>query len=225
MLGAILGGVGSVVSGLFGSSAAKKQADLQKKFAQKGIQWKVADSLKAGIHPLYGLGANTIAYQPQQVGGLDMSWLGDMGQEIDRSRMATSDPGTRKAAAVAESLALERGGLENDLLRAEIAKTRAQIGPPMPTVDPKSGLNPEEVNPPTRTAGLNAGVGYPTNPNFSDAASFENRYGDSEIASMLVGLMNAGADLYHWGKKYYVPSKPWVKKWPTGGIGRFAGYR
>lgn len=38
--------------------------DYQEKFAKEGIQWKVADAIKAGIHPLYALGASTNAFQP-----------------------------------------------------------------------------------------------------------------------------------------------------------------
>lgn len=133
MLGAILGAAGSVASSLIGANSAKKQAKLQKEFAQEGIQWKVADAQKAGVHPLFALGANTHSYSPVSVGGPDMSWLGDMGQEIDRSRQAVSDAGSRSGQATLERLSVDRAGLENELLRAEIAKTRAQVGPPSPT--------------------------------------------------------------------------------------------
>lgn len=163
MLGAILGGIGSVVNGFLGRSAASEQADLQKQFAKNAIQWKVQDSLKAGIHPLYGLGANTVNYSPVSVGGPDMSWLGDMGQEIDRARMATSGAETRGTTAALESLSLERAGLENDLLRAQIAKTNAQVGPPMPG----------------GSGALTAfGVPVSTVKGETEAQDWENRYGD-----------------------------------------------
>jgi len=231
MLGAILGGIGSVVNGFLGRSAASEQADLQKQFAKNAIQWKVQDSLKAGIHPLYGLGANTVNYSPVQVGGMDMSWLGEMGQEIDRSRQAATSAPARQLSGARESLTLEKAGLENDLLRAEIAKTRAQLGPPIPVAPNGGSLVPYEVNPPQLTPGLNAGVGIKTNPAFSDAQSWEDRYGDSEIGSMLFGIMNAAADLKanypavedYVYRNYVAPYH--VKTWPSSGVGRFAGRR
>ena len=42
---------------------------------------------------------------------------------------------------------------------------------------------------------------------------------------MIAGGVVAGGDVYNWAKKYYIPSKPWVKKWPQAGVGRFAGRR
>lgn len=226
MLGALLGGIGSIASSLIGAGQANKQAKLQKQFAQNGIQWKVEDAKAAGVHPLYALGANTVSYQPTSVGGPDLSWLGSMGQEIDRSRLQSSEAPVREAGRVVEKLSLERAGLENDLLRAQIAKTRAQTAPAMP------GLVPETTNDPTRTTGLNAGVGYRTNPAFVDASSFEDRYGDSEILAMGVGAMNGAADFaYNFPALQkraldYINSQPyWVKKWPNAGVGRFAGRR
>ena len=60
----ISAGVG-FASKLFGASKAKKEQrrqsqleyERQKEFATKGIQWKVNDATKAGIHPLYPLGS------------------------------------------------------------------------------------------------------------------------------------------------------------------------
>lgn len=91
MLGALLGGVGSIVGGLFGMKgaqaggrkavkgakinaqaakwASKKNLKYQKQFAQKGIQWRVKDAKLAGIHPLAALGAQTNSFAPSFVGG------------------------------------------------------------------------------------------------------------------------------------------------------------
>lgn len=38
--------------------------DYQEKFAKEGIQWKVADAKKAGLHPLAALGASTNSFTP-----------------------------------------------------------------------------------------------------------------------------------------------------------------
>lgn len=203
MLGALLGAVGGLAGGLLNKSAADDQADLQKDFAKKGIQWKVADATKAGLHPLAALGANTLSYSPVQIG--DMAGpLSDMGQNIGRAVEATQN-GTERAAGKLGLLQLERAGLENDLLRTQIAsentKLRGQLGPPMPTDGNVGqlvpGLIPSKPVPPQQTTGLNMfGKGSPTNPNFSDAQTIEDRYGDSEILSMLSAIVNGGADAY-----------------------------
>lgn len=204
MLGAILGAAGSLASSLLGSSQAKSQQDMQLKFAKKGIQWKVADATAAGLHPLAALGANTMSYQPIQVGAPD---LGAMGQDVGRAIEATQN-GTERATGKVGLLQLERAGLENDLLRTQIAsenaRLRAQLGPPMPTdggagnLIPGQGnsLIPSKVVPPQLTKGLNLGKGFNVNPNFSDAQTIEDRYGDSEILSMLMAIINSGADMY-----------------------------
>lgn len=129
MLGKILGSIIGAGASVLG---AKSNLKSQKDFAKKGIQWKVADSLKAGIHPIYGLGANTMSFTPSNVGGEVSQIASNLGADIDRSRMATADAPAR---GVLGKLALERAGLENDLLRSQIASTRARlsgpaIGPP-----------------------------------------------------------------------------------------------
>lgn len=203
MLGALLGAAGTALGSFFNKESAEDQTKLQKEFAQNAIQWKVADATKAGLHPLAALGANTVSYSPMQVG--DMAGpLGSMGQDIGRSIEATQN-GTERAAGKLGLLQLERAGLENDLLRTQIAsengKLRAQLGPPMPTDGNVGqlvpGLIPSKVVPPQQTTGLNVfGKGLSANPNFSDAQTIEDRYGDSEILSMLSALVNGGADAY-----------------------------
>lgn len=123
MLGAILGGIGSIASSFLGKSAADQQADNQIKFAKNAIQWKVADATKAGIHPLYALGANTTSYSPVSVGQPD---LGAMGQDIGSAIDRVSNP-TEKTSGALAALSLERAGLENDLLRAQIARARINV--------------------------------------------------------------------------------------------------
>jgi hypothetical protein len=75
--GSFLGGpTGSAIGGAIGGaldtkgdrSYASSVSDLsygrQKEFAQKSIQWKVADAKKAGLHPLAVLGSTTTPYTP-----------------------------------------------------------------------------------------------------------------------------------------------------------------
>lgn len=145
MLGAVLGAVGSIAGGLLGKSgaenAAAKNAAMQKEFAQKGVQWKVEDAKKAGIHPLYALGAQTTAFTPSYAGDTSLpsalaSASQDIGGAIDRTRTAPQklDALTRTA----QVLELDRAGLQNDLLRAQISEIKARTaGPAFPAaVDP-----------------------------------------------------------------------------------------
>ncbi len=113
MFGSILSGLGSVVGGLFGSSAAKKDRKAQLAYAQNGIQWRVNDAKKAGIHPLYALGASTPSYTPVGSGGL-ANGIANAGNAIGA--------GVDKATAKMDPLAQSQIGVntaQKDLLVAQ----------------------------------------------------------------------------------------------------------
>lgn len=80
--------LGGAAASLIGAGIAENQADqniaLQREFAQKGIQWKVADAKKAGVHPLYALGAQTHSFSPVSVGDVAGA-LSDAGQHLGRA--------------------------------------------------------------------------------------------------------------------------------------------
>lgn len=108
---------------------------LQKEFAKNGIQWKVQDAIKAGIHPLAALGANTTSFSPISVGarGPNASeGFNIAGQNISRAILASA---TEEAKELREiQLATAREGLkkmqlENVGLLNEIEKSKS---PSMP---------------------------------------------------------------------------------------------
>lgn len=177
VLGSLISAGSNLLGGLLGQNsqedALKKQIKLQKEFAQKGIQWKVADAKAAGIHPLYALGANTISYSPSAVGSDLASGLSAMGQDIGRAVDAVSTSKERAAAAALDALQLERAGLENELLRSQITgeniKNAGQLGPAMPDIN-----NTGNPGDPLKIGG----VTIKTDPNTSSGQTFENRYGD-----------------------------------------------
>ncbi|QGH72993.1 MAG: putative minor capsid protein [Microviridae sp. ctzVR26] len=152
MWGELLAAGSSLVSGLLNRNAKKKEQQLQQDFAQHGIQWKVEDAKRAGIAPLAALGAQTMPYQPAFGDTFDTSAMANMGQDIGRAIDATRSGKDRNDARMI-ALALERGELENDLLRSQIAKlNKTQVGPPMPTGsnDPMPDFNGKvnvKVNP------------------------------------------------------------------------------
>lgn len=229
MLGAVLGAATSLAGGLLGNQAqnkANKQAEahalrqeaLQREFAQSGIQWKVADAEKAGVHPLFALGANTTSYQPTNVGGgaADFSFLGDAGQNIGRAIDATRSTPASAMALQLGKIQLEGAQLDNDLKRAQLASAIAlnnQTGPhpglpglftrnPVPG-QADSGVEDPTVTPaqhmlrqPQYTTNLRAlGKDIMPNPNYSDAQSFEDRYG--EMSDFIAGPIIAYKDWMH----------------------------
>lgn len=153
-ISAIIGAGSNLIGGLFGSKANKdaqrlalqdKEQDraLQREFAQSGIQWRVEDAKKAGIHPLAALGGAGASYSPSAVSVFPDNAIGSSiasaGQDISRA-LDTTRTSTQRSAAVTKTmqdLQLKRMGLENELLSAQIAKTRQAGNPPaMPSTQP-----------------------------------------------------------------------------------------
>jgi len=164
-LGSGLGAVGNFVGGMMDRSAAKDvniqnqyQAALNRKdqyeFAQSGIQWKAADAKAAGIHPVFALGGSTSSFSPISVGSTAPSGmasaLGDMGQNLGRAVNSTMSASDRKE--VADTLKrktaqeLERGDLENMVLKQRLASQSAQVtqGSKAPAMPSASG-DPQAV--------------------------------------------------------------------------------
>lgn len=125
---------------------ADQNVALQKEFAQNGVQWKAKDSLAAGVHPLFGLGAQTTSFSPVSVGSSTPSYYGDssrtpdmsmanavsnMGQDIGRAIDATQT----QAQRLLTGFQLERAKLENDLLRVNIARQSQATNPSMPSAN------------------------------------------------------------------------------------------
>lgn len=191
VLGSLISAGSSLLGGLMSKGVAEDQADLQKKFAKNAIQWKVQDAKKAGIHPLYALGANTVSYQPVGVGDQMPSAMADMGQDISRAVEAVQSGPERASAKILTGLQLERAQLENDYLKAQIAgqigtnQRNAQVGPAMPA----------EGNPGDTLSFM--GYPIPTDPRTTSMQVWENRYGDEGPIAWSMPFGVAGADIVH----------------------------
>lgn len=161
---------------------ALRNEALQKEFATQGIRWKVADAKAAGIHPLYALGANTVSYSPVSVGGSPDTSLGSAvasaGQDVSRAMDATRTAAERGEAVVSTKLQLENQGLQNDLLRTQIAKMRGQLGPPMPALNDKNAIPGQ---PATRMVNLPGGYTLVTPGNESTQDAISKEYGDEGL--------------------------------------------
>lgn len=130
VLASLAGSALGAATSLFG---ANKDRKMQKEFAQNGVQWKVADAEKAGVHPLFALGANTASFSPVGVGGADNAFS-QMGQDVSRALSATSPEATKANAysSAIQTLTLKRMSLENDLLASKIATINQPGTPPTP---------------------------------------------------------------------------------------------
>lgn len=113
----------------------------QFEMAHDGLTWRVNDAIRAGIHPLFALGAQVSSGSPVMAGmaipetGHMGAAVADMGQNIGRAISAMADKDSKLEAL--QNLQIERGGLENELLRSQIAQVRAGTGPGLPST---SGL-------------------------------------------------------------------------------------
>lgn len=193
----------------------------QREFAQHGIRWKVADAVGAGLHPLAALGAQTMSFSPVSIGtGGDggASHFAQAGQDIGRAVKAaiTKEEREERDANTARKLQIEKGALENDLLRTElVSKVRreaASVGPsfpggvPIPRPGPRRMPSGEAVkeddlkspieDQPSPESGRPFGFQMKYNPLFGSGQAFEDRYGDSEIAQTLKFIVNMGGDVY-----------------------------
>jgi len=192
MLGAAIGAVGSIAGGILGNSAAKEASDQawkrQKKVLQNQVQWRVADTVAAGLHPLAALGVNP-ASGPAPAQVFD-SGLGQAADTIGQAVSKYQSPETKMATQVA-LLQLERGKLENDLLRTQIASQRVRLAqqatPGLPVADARD----RRVNIPVPGTNASVPVGTP-----NGAQNVENAWGD--IIGDLYGMGYAIRD--HWNR-------------------------
>lgn len=129
-----------IANALGGSHHAEQTAE---RFAQHGIRWRVMDAQKAGIHPLYALGAPTFQPPAQTVLPSMAEAFGQIGQNfqgaIDRTRSAEERAAARTQAltvsaeqAKANQLELEHMSLQNELLKSQIARVNSVQAAPIP---------------------------------------------------------------------------------------------
>lgn len=125
MLGALISAGSSILGGILGNKSAKdaQKANLaaQREFAKNGIQYRVQDAKKAGIHPLYALGANTHSFTPSFVGSNSLAeGVAQAGQDIGRA-VTAGMTSNEKNQATMDRLTIQRAELENTKLASEIA--------------------------------------------------------------------------------------------------------
>lgn len=138
MLASLLSAGTSIIGGILGNKSQEKankaNAALQREFAQNSIQWKTEDAKKAGIHPIYALGAPTYSASPSYVGSTALSeGIAQAGQGISRA-IDTGRTGGERTNKTLEMLTVQRAELENTKLASEIALMNQPGTPPAPQV-------------------------------------------------------------------------------------------
>lgn len=118
--------------------ADKVQYERQKEFAQHGIQWRVEDAVRAGLHPLFALSGGGAAYAPTSQVNYDRSGqdFASMGQNLLRAVAATQTEDQRAATQTALEVGrsqVRRNDAEAGYFNAQEAKLRG-LNPPMPGV-------------------------------------------------------------------------------------------
>lgn len=217
MIGNLISAGASLVGGLLGKSSADKAADqnmqiaqqnmaMQREFAQNGIRWKVDDAKAAGIHPVYAMGAPTTSFSPisfsataddsmsKAIAGMGS----DIGGAVNKTRTATER--TDAYSAAVKALTLEKGALENEVIRSQLARIKQTNAPPSPAISPDSAKPfpvPEEGKSEERPPLMIFGQRWMTNPNTSPMKAWENQYGDDGWASWVLPPVLATNDLIH----------------------------
>lgn len=159
MLDALISAGAKLLGGFMGSNAtkdanaqslafAREQMAAQKEFAQHGLTWKIDDAFRPEnlerVHPIYSMGSSGSSYTPVSAAFSPDTAMANAvagaGQDIGRAVHATSSSSQRKDAFTdaVQKLTVEKGTLENDLLKMELAskvgRLRQNATPPFPVV-------------------------------------------------------------------------------------------
>lgn len=206
---ALIGGASSLLGGLFGSkdrdrdrdyrdlmnrqqmAFAREQFDYQKSFADRArkdqlafIQNRVADARKAGIHPLFALGAPSSSVGPGGTVGmsLDTGPIGGagVGEGIARAGQVAADAlGRRVPKALANAQlrqiqsVTEANEAQGMYYRAQAAKTASEVNPT--GVGRGSGVTTFPLGPSTAIQRSPIGTPLKVDPDLSAPGTIEAR--------------------------------------------------
>lgn len=191
----------------------------QERFARSGIQWRAEDAAKAGIHPLYALGANVSTYSPSPVSigtapvAADTAMgtaLAQTGQDISRAISATRTDSQRADAytKTVQDLSLTKMGLENELLASQIKRLQVNDNPPFPSgidsrnnpttaleMPPNWRIPKDKVDPQPRI--IIGGREFDLDPRTTNAEGVETALGDDTPLSWGVNTIAGMRHLKH----------------------------
>lgn len=140
--------VGGIFDSIFEGDRRAEERRYQESREDSFVQRRARDARRAGIHPLAALGMNA----PSSYGGsmTESGGFERMGQNLDRAVMANSSPNDQYTRRLRQ-IQLERGELENTLLRSQIANSTGthfpvDVQPLKPTATgPNPGVTVGEI--------------------------------------------------------------------------------
>jgi len=215
MIGPLISAGANIIGGLFNKSSADDaraqqaahtaaQMKAQEDFAKQGIRWRVNDAKKAGIHPIYALGANTSSYTPVSASFAADNSVGNAiassGQDISRAINTTRTGAERDDAytATLKSLQVKNLELDTEIKRTTLASAVQRLvqnaNPPLPTANGELPVGKRDPVTPLTAARTNLDLDR----GWSDGSTFEDRWG--EWGGSLAGLAVMAADLMNHGQ-------------------------
>lgn len=194
-----IGGLaGSLISSSANKKIAQQQMQMQEHLAKNQVQIRAEDAKKAGVGTLAALGMQPMNYNPVTVGSTD--W-GKHGAGIGRAVDAAVSRPEQSINHALQAAQVENMRLQNDLLKTQVVGSQIQLnrqaGTPPGIPDP----NPTKDKPEKLTESTIFGIKLKPNPNFSDAQTIQNRYG--EPAEYPYFPLVAGADFHHNMKRFW----------------------
>ena len=125
---ALLGGIGNWL-GVKSNNKAHQRANAanynaQKEFYQNSVAWRVADSKRAGVNPIYGLGADSASFSPsfQSVGN---NGVGDTLSSVSQAGLAMSQIMAQSAMMRAQTLMYNAEAALKEKQTSELGKNPA----------------------------------------------------------------------------------------------------
>lgn len=197
--------VGGLVQGSANRQTQRANADLQREFAQHGIQWRVDDAKRAGLHPLAALGSFPASSQALSIVDPLGSSLSSAGQNISQAIQRSQTEDEREMVDLQKRLLLSQIG-ENDARRVQIMSDIGLANQNKITSAPALGIRSE----PTSTV-----LPESQNPNIpggNEAAGiielkpppvYTNKKGDPSTMS---GTNSAGEEVQFPGFTMWMPS-------------------
>lgn len=201
-------GVGAnLIGGFLGRQSNEEQMEknrqLQREFATSGIQWKVEDAKKAGIHPLYALGAPTMSPAIQTMQDPLGSAISSMGQDLSRAKFTTADPNVQDMSAAILKVRLEGADLDNQIKATQLAKLRGQVAPGVPSMSTPDGLTDanrvkEKPNEVTMGSLSNPGVAPGANPDVEWVRTVDGGWTIAPSKGLNERVQDMGAEPWLW---------------------------
>lgn len=135
----LLGGLGNWINGNQNRKAQSQANSLnyaaQKEFYQNSVNWRVADSKRAGVNPIYGLGADSASFSPsfQAVGN---NGVGDALSSVSQAGLAMSQILAQSAMMKAQTRMYNAEAALKEKQTSELGKQ-----PVSNTLDPSAAIS------------------------------------------------------------------------------------